>query len=319
MAEGRRSGRSGPREHSGSKGGHAERWTDTVNGAGTDEHDGPGARTIGARVVQRWARDGGGVMDDTPLHGPRPIPPGPRETSAGLVDFGAVRVPVPPDGQVMVERHGRLRRCMTPPAGRRRLARWPHRDGGCGQTSPGDRPVPAPGGASVRSFTGEWGRELHARTGEASSVFVGVDGALLDALRGRHWPDQHRSGAGRRAAAHAARDGRRARPLPVPGADGAAAHRARRARGRHAGTAGACSGDGGAGAARGSFGIVAPAPGKAESQRRPRPLPGRSGSGPGVRRRRRDAGGRTEHGRARPLRRGPEHDTPRTAARPVRP
>jgi hypothetical protein len=32
------------------------------------------------------------------------------------------------------------------------------------------------GGATVRSFTGEWGRELHARTGDASSLFVGVDG-----------------------------------------------------------------------------------------------------------------------------------------------
>ena len=28
----------------------------------------------------------------------------------------------------------------------------------------------------MRSFTGPWGRELHARTGEAASVFVGVDG-----------------------------------------------------------------------------------------------------------------------------------------------
>ena len=32
------------------------------------------------------------------------------------------------------------------------------------------------GGARVRSFTGDWGRELHATTGAATSVFVGVDG-----------------------------------------------------------------------------------------------------------------------------------------------
>ena len=32
------------------------------------------------------------------------------------------------------------------------------------------------GGARVRSFTGEWGRELHATTEGATSVFVGVDG-----------------------------------------------------------------------------------------------------------------------------------------------
>ena len=156
--------------------------TDTVNGAGTDEHDEPGARTIGARVVQRWARDGGGVMDDTPLHGPYDEDDlDPEQTSAGLVDFGAVRVPVPPDGQVMVEPDdGRLQAVhVMLPAGRLSVSAlaaprtgrlWPDLAAEIDESL-------RQGGASVRSFTGEWGRELHARTGEASSVFVGVDGA----------------------------------------------------------------------------------------------------------------------------------------------
>ena len=83
------------------------------------------------------------------------------------------------------------------------------------------------GGARVRSFTGDWGRELHATTGAATSVFIGVDGPRwmlygvatgpTDRL-GRRWT---RSCAGCCAARWCAR------ALAVPGAHRAAADVAR--------------------------------------------------------------------------------------------
>ena len=100
----------------------------------------------------------------------------------GLVDFGAVRVPVPADGTVTVEptANGRLQAVhVSLPGGRLSVSAlaapksarlWPDLVGEI-STSLRD------GGARVRSFRGEWGRELHARTGAADSVFIGVDGA----------------------------------------------------------------------------------------------------------------------------------------------
>jgi Protein of unknown function (DUF3710) len=97
------------------------------------------------------------------------------------VDFGALRVPVPEGGTVAVE----------PTAGGRMQA--VHISVGEGRLSVSALAAPKSaklwpdlvreidaslreGGARVRSFPGEWGRELHATTGAATSVFVGVDG-----------------------------------------------------------------------------------------------------------------------------------------------
>ncbi|HEY0812290.1 MAG TPA: DUF3710 domain-containing protein [Pseudonocardia sp.] len=101
--------------------------------------------------------------------------------SPGTVDFGAVRVPIPADGSVVVEPSaaGRMQAVhVSVPEGRlsvsalaspRNEGLWPDLateiDGSLRE-----------GGARVRSFTGEWGRELHATTNGATSVFVGVDG-----------------------------------------------------------------------------------------------------------------------------------------------
>lgn len=100
----------------------------------------------------------------------------------GRLDFGAVRVPLPARGSVSVEPtgNGRMQAVhVMVPEGRlsvsalaapRSSPLWPElvkeieaslRDGG----------------ARVRSFTGEWGRELHARSQGATSVFIGVNGA----------------------------------------------------------------------------------------------------------------------------------------------
>ena len=102
--------------------------------------------------------------------------------AAGIVDFGSIRVPVPPDGTVSVEptANGRMQAVhIALPEGRLSVSAlaapktsklWPELS----------REIDASlreGGARVRSFTGAWGRELHATSGGATSVFVGVDGA----------------------------------------------------------------------------------------------------------------------------------------------
>jgi hypothetical protein len=156
---------------------------DATNGA-----DQPGARTMGAIALQRWAaRDGGhrseepDAGDRSPTHGPFDEDDvDPARVAPELVDFGAVRVPVPRGGQVGVEpEEGRLQAVhVMLPAGRLSVSAlaaprterlWPDLAAEIDESL-------REGGATVRSFTGEWGRELHARTGEASSVFVGVDG-----------------------------------------------------------------------------------------------------------------------------------------------
>lgn len=162
-----------------------------VNGSAVDDvdvpGDEPGARTIGALALKRWAAraPGRGSADDEGdpprTHGPfdeqdlADAPAGPER-----VDFGAVRVPVPPGGQVSVEpEDGRLQAVhVMLPAGRLSVSAlaaprterlWPDLAAEIDESL-------REGGATVRSFTGEWGRELHARTGDASSLFVGVDG-----------------------------------------------------------------------------------------------------------------------------------------------
>ncbi|GAA5116381.1 DUF3710 domain-containing protein [Pseudonocardia adelaidensis] len=132
--------------------------------------------------------DGGGLALDTES----PLPPtGPHDgdeldpeltDAAGLVDFGSLRVPVPPDGTVTVEptAGGRMQAVhIALPEGRLSVSAlaapkssklWPELAGEIDASL-------REGGARVRSFPGEWGRELHATSGGATSVFVGVDGA----------------------------------------------------------------------------------------------------------------------------------------------
>ncbi|WP_143517416.1 DUF3710 domain-containing protein [Pseudonocardia sp. MH-G8] len=132
---------------------------------------------------------GGGLALDTPADpGPLTGPHDgddldPEATDAmGRVDFGALRVPVPSRGKVTVEptANGRMQAVhITMPEGRLSVSAlaapkssklWPELS----------REIDASlrdGGATVRSFSGDWGRELHATSGAATSVFVGVDGA----------------------------------------------------------------------------------------------------------------------------------------------
>ena len=101
--------------------------------------------------------------------------------TTGTVDFGAVRVPVPTRGTVIVgsPEPGQLQAVQIEvPEGRlsvsalaapRSSTLWPELAREIHESL-------RDGGARVRSFPGTWGRELHATTGEATSVFVGVDG-----------------------------------------------------------------------------------------------------------------------------------------------
>ncbi|MGI5130903.1 DUF3710 domain-containing protein [Pseudonocardia sp. CA-107938] len=106
----------------------------------------------------------------------------PRVSSApGVLDFGSLRVPLPPTGRVTVEptANGRMQAVhVTLPGGRLSVSAlaapkssklWP-------QLAKEIDASLREGGAKVRSYKGEWGRELHATTGAATSVFVGVDG-----------------------------------------------------------------------------------------------------------------------------------------------
>jgi hypothetical protein len=102
--------------------------------------------------------------------------------AAGTVDFGAVRVPLPEHGTVDVDpaEKGRMQAVhVSVPEGRlsvsalaapRSSRLWPD------LVTEIDASL-REGGARVRSFQGDWGRELHATSGAATSLFVGVDGA----------------------------------------------------------------------------------------------------------------------------------------------
>jgi len=150
--------------------------------------DEPGARTIGALALKRWVARGPGrgeASDDggdvVPTHGPFDEEDAGQEPVAiERIDFGAVRLPVPRGGEVSVEpEDGRLQAVhVMLPAGRLSVSAlaaprterlWPDLAAEIDESL-------RDGGATVRSFSGEWGRELHARTGDASSLFVGVDG-----------------------------------------------------------------------------------------------------------------------------------------------
>ena len=136
--------------------------------------------------------DGFDGFDDDPGFEPVHVPgDGPHDVEnldpqvtlgAGTVDFGAVRVPVPERGTVTVEPsdEGRMQAVhISVPEGRlsvsalaapRSSRLWPD------LVKEIDASL-REGGARVRSFQGDWGRELHATSGAATSVFVGVDGS----------------------------------------------------------------------------------------------------------------------------------------------
>ncbi len=107
---------------------------------------------------------------------------GPEITPApGTVDFGAVRVPVPVGGTVSVEptTAGHVQAVhVTVPEGRLSVSALaaPRTGGLWADLATEIDASLREGGARVRSFAGEWGRELHATTDGATSVFVGVDG-----------------------------------------------------------------------------------------------------------------------------------------------
>jgi hypothetical protein len=123
------------------------------------------------------------IVDDMPDTGPYDgddLDPEATD-AAGIVDFGAVHVPVPARGTVAVEptANGRMQAVhVALPEGRLSVSAlaapkssklWPELAHEI-DTSLRE------GGATVRSFQGLWGRELHANSGGAKSVFIGVDG-----------------------------------------------------------------------------------------------------------------------------------------------
>lgn len=106
----------------------------------------------------------------------------PTVVDPGLLDFGSIRVPVPPEGSVTVEptANGRLQAVhIALPGGRLSVSALaaPKSSGLWADLVSEIDSSLREGGARVRSFQGDWGRELHAQTGAALSVFVGVDGA----------------------------------------------------------------------------------------------------------------------------------------------
>jgi uncharacterized protein DUF3710 len=162
-----------------------------VNGSVNDldePGDEPGARTIGALALKRFVARGVGRGESDGDGGDGPVTLGPfdeddldpEHAATERADFGAVRVPVPRGGEVSVEpEDGRLQAVhVMLPAGRLSVsALAAPRTGGLWPDLAAEIDESLrEGGATVRSFTGEWGRELHARTGDASSLFVGVDG-----------------------------------------------------------------------------------------------------------------------------------------------
>ena len=105
---------------------------------------------------------------------------GPEITPApGTVDFGAVRVPVPAAARCRwSHEEGRLQAVhVTVPEGRLSVSALaaPRTEGLWADLAAEIDASLREGGARVRSFTGEWGRELHDPDG-ATSLFVGVDG-----------------------------------------------------------------------------------------------------------------------------------------------
>src|SRR3954471_8274214 len=153
----------------------------------------PGQHRTGA-----YPTPGGIAALDQPDHTPPPArrleatgtPPaaGPfagdeDEPSPGLTDFGSVRIPMPAGGSIAEDPtspDGPLQAVhIAVPAGRLSVSAlaapktaglWPD------LAKEIDASLREAGTARVRSFTGEWGRELHATTDAATSLFLGVDG-----------------------------------------------------------------------------------------------------------------------------------------------
>lgn len=140
--------------------------------------DAPDGPRVGGALALKRATDGptAGPYDDTD--------DGPQATdaaTAGTVDFGAVRMPVPAQGEATVEPAGgghppavhvalpEGRLSVSALAAPKSSRLWPELASEI-EVSLRD------GGARVRSFPGDWGRELHATTGAVTSIFVGVDG-----------------------------------------------------------------------------------------------------------------------------------------------
>jgi len=119
-------------------------------------------------------RRGGGPYDEDDLAPDRP------DTTA-RVDFGALRLPVPDGVTAEVEPggEGKLQAVhLTFPTGRLSVSvlAAPTTDRLWPELAQEIYDALRAGGARVRWFDGRWGREVRARTGDAFSVFVGVDG-----------------------------------------------------------------------------------------------------------------------------------------------
>lgn len=107
--------------------------------------------------------------------------PGADHAAGPTVDFGAIRLPRPACGEVTLEAGGggvTQAVHLALPGGRLSFSAlaaptssrlWP-------ELATEIEASLREGGARVRSFPGDWGRELHATTGSATSVFIGVDG-----------------------------------------------------------------------------------------------------------------------------------------------
>jgi len=132
---------------------------------------------VTAGVRSRPPRSGrrrGGPHDEDDLDPDRP-------DGVARIDFGAVRLPVPAGGVVEIgpRAKGRAQTVnVTLPQGRLSVSAlaapttgrlWP-------ALAEEINTALQDSGARVRSFHGPWGRELWARTGDALSVFVGIDG-----------------------------------------------------------------------------------------------------------------------------------------------
>lgn len=127
------------------------------------------------------------VDDDTGAgewepRGPYDVEDAPQDDGVPRMDLGSVRVPVPEGAQVQVEmdrQTGNLRAVhVVTPHGQATISAyaaprtgrlWPEVSTELAEQLRAD-------GGTVRGLTGEWGRELSVRLGDAALYFVGVDG-----------------------------------------------------------------------------------------------------------------------------------------------
>ena len=168
---------------------------------GSPPTDGPDAETVPTRRRVRRPSTSARCGCPLPAGGTRG-----RRTRRRGGRMQAVHVALPA-GPAVGERAGRARsrRGCGPSWPRRSTPRCARAAPGCGRSP------------------GEWGRELHATTGAATSLFLGVDGPRWMLYGVATGPTTTAEALADGAAPDAARHGGRARPLAVPGADGAAA------------------------------------------------------------------------------------------------